>query len=193
MKKKAPLTTEKVRKFKPCDVPQCPVEFVEQIRKWGDDNRNGGTIEWLRPEEAAIALWRMAQGVSMSRISRETNIKRETLLRMRWRHEDTLESKRKEFSKHYAQAAQVYTDLLFDKADRLAENPELLDAISPDRLALTVGIMTDKAAQLSGMAGTIIEVRKGVTVDDAAKMINEAKQRIANKVKREAIEAQVTE
>jgi hypothetical protein len=82
---------------------------------------------------------------------------------------------------------------LFDKADRLAENPELLDAISPDRLALTVGIMTDKAAQLSGMAGTIIEVRKGVTVDDAAKMINEAKQRIANKVKREAIEAQVTE
>jgi hypothetical protein len=65
--------------------------------------------------------------------------------------------------------------------------------ISPDRLALTVGIMTDKASQLSGMATTVIEHRRGASIDDAAKMIEEARMRVANKAKEVTVEAEVIE
>jgi endonuclease III len=78
-----------------------------------------------------------------------------------------------------------------EKAERMMDNPEQLDNISPDRLALTVGIFTDKAAQLSGMASAIIEHRQGTSVEDAAKVIAEARARIAEKVKNQAIEAEV--
>lgn len=91
----------------------------------------------------------------------------------------------------YAIAAQEYTDLLFERSQQLFDTPEELAKISPDKLALTVGILTDKAAQLTGMASTIVEHRKGPSLDDAAKMIADAKNRIANKVKSEAIDAEV--
>jgi hypothetical protein len=120
-------------------------------------------------------------------------VSHELVRSLEWRHNDTLESKRKEFSKRYAIAAAEYTDLLFEKAEQLSNDPEQLKMISPDRLALTIGIMTDKAGQLSGMASTIVEHRKGASIDDAAKMIAEAKSRIANKIKEQAIEVEVIE
>jgi hypothetical protein len=54
-----------------------------------------------------------------------------------------------------------------------------------------VGILTDKAAQLTGMASSIVEHRKGASLDDAAKMIFDAKARIASKIKEDAIEAEI--
>jgi hypothetical protein len=43
------------------------------------------------------------------------------------------------------------------------------------------------------MASTIVEHRKGPSIDDAAKMIAEAKSRIANKVKAQAVEAEIVD
>ena len=83
--------------------------------------------------------------------------------------------------------------MLFQKAEQLADDPDQLKNISPDRLALTVGIMTDKATQLAGMAGVVIEHRKGASIEDAAIMIAQAKARIANKIKDQAIEAEIIE
>ena len=71
------------------------------------------------------------------------------------------------------------------------DNPDELAKISPDKLAVTVGILTDKAAQLTGMASSIVEHRKGASLDDAAKMIFDAKARIASKIKEDAIEAEI--
>jgi len=85
----------------------------------------------------------------------------------------------------------TYTDLLFAKADQLFDDPEQLKNISPDRLAITVGVLTDKSMQLSGMATAVVEHRQGASIDDAAKMIAEAKSRIANKVKAQAVEAEI--
>jgi hypothetical protein len=45
--------------------------------------------------------------------------------------------------------------------------------------------------QLSGMATAVVEHRQGASIDDAAKMIAEARSRLANKVKERAIEAEV--
>jgi hypothetical protein len=88
-------------------------------------------------------------------------------------------------------AAETYTDLLFAKADQLSDDPEQLKNISPDRLAITVGVLTDKSMQLSGMATAVVEHRQGASIDDAAKMIAEAKSRIASKVKAKAVEAEI--
>ena len=91
----------------------------------------------------------------------------------------------------YAIAAQDYTDLLFERSQQLFDNPDELAKISPDKLAVTVGILTDKAAQLTGMASSIVEHRKGASLDDAAKMISEARTRIADKIRKGAIEAEI--
>ena len=153
---------------------------------------NPGTcVEHYAPNKAAMALWLAAQGARITDIQKKTGLGRETIRGLQWRHNDTLETKRKEFSMRYAIAAQDYTDLLFERSQQLFDNPDELAKISPDKLAVTVGILTDKAAQLTGMASSIVEHRKGASLDDAAKMISEARTRIANKIRESAIEAEI--
>ncbi len=150
-------------------------------------------VEHYAPNKAAMALWLAAQGARITDIQKQTGLNREAIRGLQWRHNDTLETKRKEFSMRYAIAAQDYTDLLFERSQQLFDNPEELAKISPDKLAVTVGILTDKAAQLTGMATTVVEHRKGASLDDAAKMISEAKTRIANKIKENSIEAEIVD
>ena len=153
----------------------------------------GNCVEHYAPNKAAMALWLAAQGARITDIQKKTGLGRETIRGLQWRHNDTLETKRKEFSMRYAIAAQDYTDLLFERSQQLFDNPEELAKISPDKLAVTVGILTDKAAQLTGMATTVVEHRKGASLDDAAKMILDAKARIASKIKESAIEAEIVD
>jgi hypothetical protein len=162
-------------------------EVLDRAKEHGEKKR----VEFWNPHGAAKALWGLAQGKSHNKIAQESGLDRKTVRELEWRHTDTLDTKRKEFSRKYAIAAEEYTDLLFQKAEQLADDPEQLKNISPDRLALTVGIMTDKATQLAGMAGIVIEHRKGASIEDAAKIISEAKARIANKVKAQAIDAEI--
>lgn len=171
-------------------IVECPPEFVAEIMKRGEES-NLPVIERRNPQAAAAALWMLCQGLPRRRVIAETGLSLACINRLAFRHTDTLESRRKDFAMAYAQAAQTYTDLCMDKAERLMDNPEELDKISPDRLALTVGIFTDKAAQLSGMASAIIEHRQGTSVEDAAAAIAAARARIAEKVKTQAIEAEV--
>jgi hypothetical protein len=158
--------------------PEWFAEVLERAKAHGDRKR----VEYWNPEGAAKALWLLAQGRSYCAIAKETGIDRKTIRSLEWRHEDTLETKRKDFSRKYAIAAEEYTDLLFQKAEQLADDPDQLKNISPDRLALTVGIMTDKATQLAGMAGVVIEHRKGASIEDAAIMIAQAKAKIASRM-----------
>jgi transposase len=155
--------------------------WFDEVRKRAEEHGDPRRVECWNPEAAAKALWLLAQGKSILSIARNTGLSRDTIRALSWRHNDTLETKRKEFSQRYAQAAEEYTDLLFKKAEQLNDNPDQLTNISPDKLALTVGILTDKASQLSGMAGVVIEHRKGASIDDAARLIAEAKARVASR------------
>ena len=156
-------------------------------------HQSPNSVEHYAPNKAAMALWLSAQGARITDIHKKTGLSREAIRGLQWRHSDTLETKRKEFSMRYAIAAQDYTDLLFERSQQLFDNPEELAKISPDKLAVTVGILTDKAAQLTGMATTVVEHRKGASLDDAAKMISDAKSRIASKIKESALEAEIVE
>ena len=85
--------------------------------------------------------------------------------------------------------ADLGMDLLQEKFDRLYEDPSRLDEISPDRLAVTVGVMTDKAAQLAGMASVTIEHRKGASIEEALEFQKAVRERI--KATQTVIEAEV--
>lgn len=167
-------------------------EFADEIRERAKLMPRG-CVERSKPELAIRALWMLAQGARISDIAKVTGLGHETIRKLEWNHNDTLETKRKQFSVRYAMAAAEYTDLLFQRAEGLAQDPSELAKISPDRLALVVGIMTDKSSQLSGMATAVIEHRKGASIEDAAKMIADAKRRVADKIRSEAIDAEIVE
>lgn len=154
--------------------------FLEVKERAKNVSRNN--VEHYAPNKAALALYLLSQGARIKTIAEKTGLGRAVIRGLEWRHNDTLETKRKEFSMRYAIAAQEFTDLLLDKATQLFDDPDALAKISPEKLAITVGILTDKAAQLTGMATTVVEHRKGASLEDAAKMINEARQRVQGKV-----------
>lgn len=158
-----------------------PGEWFEVVRERALKRQEGNspTLEISNPQAAARILWMLAKGDTLREIARVTGVNRTVIRRLSWRNEDTLETKRKEFSREFALAAEAYKDLLLEKAERLSENPELLDGISPDKLALAMAITTDKSMALAGMAGVIIETRKGASIDDALKAIEESRQRVA--------------
>ena len=173
-----------------------PEEWFNDVRLRAQEFTGQNTnrcVELTNPIEAARALWMLAQGISNKDISAATGLDRVTVRQLGWRHSDTLESKRKEFSREYAHVAMTYKNLLFMKADQLEDDPDQLKLVSPDKLALTMAICTDKAAMLSGMPGVIIEHRSGPSIDDAMKFQSEVRARIAEKVKAQAIEAEVIE
>jgi len=182
--------TEPTRAIEDVDSDEAAFEFMEQIRERAKHLARS-CVEVHHPHVAAKALWMLAQGAKIKDISAVTSLGHATIRSLEWRHNDTLETKRKEFSQRYAIAAAEYTDLLFERAEQLSNNPDQLAQISPDRIAMTIGIMNDKAQQLAGMATSVVEHRKGATIDDAAKMIAEARSRMAIKAKTTAIEAEV--
>jgi hypothetical protein len=186
------MSDEKLEKFKENyydDRPDKSEWFLEVRERAKSLSRNN--VEHYAPHKAALALFLLSQGARITEISKKTGMGRDVIRGLEWRHNDTLETKRKEFSMRYAIAAQEYTDLLFERATQLFDDPDSLAKISPEKLAITVGILTDKAAQLTGMATTVVEHRKGASIDDAAKMISEARTRIANKIRESAIDAEI--
>lgn len=188
-------STKKPTKAKPATTAEAvtkpvPEEWFVEVRARAAVELQPHALENCNPAKAARILWLLAQGVPKLRIAKELNVPRATVSRLGRTHVDTLESKRKEFSREYAIAAMCYKDLLFLKAEQLEADPEQLKLVSPDKLAIAMAIATDKAIALSGMPGIIIETRKGVTMDEALKFVAEAKARVAQK-KAEAIEAEV--
>lgn len=178
-------------------VEDAKIDDMEALKEFSDEVReraklvSRNSVEHQKPQLAIKALWMLSQGATISQVARTTGLSSEAVRKLEWRHTDTLESKRKEFANRYAMVAAEYTDLLFEKSQQLMDSPEELAKISPDRLALVVGIMTDKSSQLAGMATSVIEHRRGASLDEAAKMIEEARMRVVNKAANKTIEAEV--
>ena len=166
------------------------LELMEEVRQRGK-NAPTRSIERHDPNRTLHILAMLAAGRGIREISRATNTQQAIVRGLEWKFGDTLETKRKEYSQRYAIAAHEYTDLLFMKAERLHDDPEKLDNISPDKLALTAAIMTDKAMQLSGMATSVVEHRKGVSIDDAKKEIEEVRARLAQRTREVAVDAEL--
>jgi hypothetical protein len=174
------------------DSPENLKQFYDEIRERAKQ-LSPSCIENTHPSVAAKALWMLAQGAKISDIKRVTNLPRQTIRRLEWAHNDTLETKRKEFSMMYALAAAEFTDLIFMKAEQLHDDPDQLAAISPEKLALTMNILTEQAAKLLGMATTKVEVVKRTSIEDALLEIEKARQRVSEKIRGVAVDAEIIE
>ena len=157
------------------------IKFMDAIKDRAKDLPSN-SIENTKPDVAVKALWLLSQGAPYTEIRRITRLSHETIRRLEWDHNTTLEKKRKEFSTRYAMAAMEYTDLLFMKAERIHDNPDLLDDISPEKLATTVGIMQDKSSSLAGITDAGIGQKAGLSIEDALVLIEASKQKRAQKV-----------
>lgn len=164
------------------------IKFMDAIKDRAKDLPSN-SIENTKPDVAVKALWLLSQGAPYTEIRRITRLSHETIRRLEWDHNTTLEKKRKEFSTRYAMAAMEYTDLLFMKAERIHDNPDLLDDISPEKLATTVGIMQDKSSSLAGISDSAMNQKAGLSIEDALVLIEASKQRRAQKV----IDAEIVE
>lgn len=165
-------------------------EFVEKVRERAK-NLPKSAIENSKPKQAIQALIMMGAGKSFAEIRRVTKLSYEAMKSLEWNHGETIESKRKEYSVRFAVAASQFTDLLFLKAERMLDDPDQLDKVMPDKLALTAAVMTDKAMQLAGMATSTVEIRKGASIDDAKEELEAIKRRVAMRARAGAIEAEV--
>ena len=157
------------------------IKFMDAIKERAKDLPSN-SIENTKPDVAVKALWLLSQGAPYTEIRRITRLSHETIRRLEWDHNTTLEKKRKEFSTRYAMAAMEYTDLLFMKAERIHDNPDLLDDISPEKLATTVGIMQDKSSSLAGITDAGVGQKAGLSIEDALVLIEASKQKRAQKV-----------
>ena len=132
-------------------------------------------IENTHPDVAAKGLWMLAQGKSYTEIRKVTQMGHEAIRRLDWDHKATLDDYRPLFAKRYAMAAAEMTDLIFKKAEQLHNDDDALKATPIDRLAVAAGIVQDHSNKLAGMATTVVEHRKGVSMEDAMEEIKRAR------------------
>ena len=140
---------------------QSAIDWHEACRQRAIEVGDTKCVEFTKPLQAAMALEMLAAGTPGRQIAAKTKLDIHTIRALRWRHSETLETRRKEFSKKFAMGAEALVDLTFKKAEMLDDDDEMLANTSLKDLALGAAIMTDKAMALSGMATAVIEHRKG--------------------------------
>lgn len=165
-------------------------KFLADIKERGKELAPN-CLENTRPHVAAKALWMLAEGKSLREVNRVTQVGHETCRRLMTDHKTTFEQQQKVAAVRYAMGAQEYMDRIFEWSEYAAQDPDMLKKISPDKLAMTAGILQDKAMTLSGQANTVIEHRSGKSIEEAAEMIREARARVLAKKAENAIEAEV--
>ena len=136
-------------------------------------------LEINQPHIAIKALMMLEERIAARDIMKELGCNWQIVNALRVRHSDTIQERRKEFSRNFASVAYQGMEAMAKKFDRMMEDDDLLDKASLKDIAIATGIATDKGMALDGMATVTIEHRRGPSIDDAAKMIAEARARIA--------------
>lgn len=146
-------------------------------------------IERTKPSKAIEILMMLEEQASNREIIAKCKTNYNVIGSIRMRFAKPLTERRKEFSKRFATVVEMATDLITKKMMMLDDDDDMLAATSLKDLALTAAIATDKGALMDGMATQTIEVRRGASIGDASKMIEEARARIAAKTT--TIEAEI--
>ncbi len=145
-------------------------------------------IEMRKPKEAALALEMLAGGATYAEVKEKTGLTTDSLVRLRSRHQASLEVRRKQLATDALQLAEALRMLQLEKARQLLEDPEQLKKVNIRDLTLPYGIAQDKFFGAMGEAQTVVEHRTGASIAEAAKAIEEAK---AN-ARKAAVEVNVT-
>lgn len=146
------------------------------------------SIEARYPEAAAKALYLLGEtDKSKTSIAKECGFNYIQLSRLAMANAPTLEQRRPELAKAFTKVAEQTLGVIEKRLERIMESDELMDSTPLNHLAILAGVATDKAGGLSNVPTSSIEVKIGVTIEDAMKVIEAAKA----KVKEIAVEAEV--
>lgn len=181
---------EPINELADLDTKDEMVAFMANIKERAKD-LPVNCAENTKPHVAAKGLWMLAHGQSINEIRRVTGLGNETIRRLARDHNSTLEGEQKRAAQRYMSIAHEYMDRLYEWSELAADDPDMLRKVSPDRLAMTAGIAQDKALTLNGQATSVIEHRKGKSIDEALEIINAARARVLEKQKATAIEAEI--
>lgn len=146
----------------------------------------GNLTEVKNPEESALALEMLANGETYAAVEAATGISKKTLVGLRYRHSDAIGVRRERAADDAEHMAERYRAILEQKAEQLEEGGEALAKVNPKDLALTYGILRDKASTLRGDASSVVEHKSGVSLEDAKRLIEAAQK----KVRSEAIDVE---
>lgn len=150
------------------------------------------SMEARFPEASARALYLLSEtDLSKNAIAKQCGFMKIQLDRLAMANAPTLEHRRPELAKKFTEIAGKAANAMERKLERILEDDELLDATPINHLAIAMGISIDKAGGLSSISTSATELKIGLSLDDAAKMIEEAKAKVAAKLKGEAVEAEV--
>ena len=144
----------------------------------------GCKLEVRKPRECMEAIEMMAGGASRAEIVARTGISYQMLSVLAERHDGAIANRRERAAAEAGQLADTYREVLRQKAEMLLGDAEAMKKLNPKDAALTLGILTDKEMMLRGDAVAVVEHRRGVSLEDAAAMIEKARK----KVQGEAIE-----
>ena len=96
--------------------PSKPGHWFEEVRQRAERDADVKSLELTQPGKAAIVLEMLARRDSVMKINRETGVSRQLIQKLRWRHGETLESRRKEMAQKMAMAAEETTALYFKRS-----------------------------------------------------------------------------
>lgn len=167
-------------------------ETMERYR--GDVKRSAD--EWLsihpnakrrteirEPEAAAHALYLLNESnLGQDTVAQVTGLAKSEIGRLLFHRPEIWEKRRPRLAAALAATSEQLVDLMTDKIALLKDNDEALAEVPLKDLALSIGIVADKAATFNGMATAVVEHRSGPSIDDARKAIEEARARVAGKV-----------
>jgi len=160
------------------------------LKEWVKTCPRANLAEISSPFSCISALMLLEKGESRSSIQKQLRWNWNTLANFEERHTQTIQENRRRFSRRFAMTASAGLDVLYKKFHQLLEDPEALSKADVKGIAIAVGVMADKGAQMDGMASQVIEHRKsGADMNDVLAMIEAAKERVSKK--NPVIEAEV--
>ena len=144
-----------------------------------DAKGNGNRIENRKPVEAALALELMAEGKTYDEVGAATGLAYDTLVNLRARHPDTLDKRRKQLAQDGFEMAEGLRQLAKKKMQMLAEDEDQLMKVNLKDLVLPYAIAQDKGfAALEGNTVRVEHTSKKLSIEDARKLIEEARNQI---------------
>lgn len=176
---------------------------TDRIQHWREDVARRAE-EWLKlypnakrrpeirePEKCAQALYLLAEtDTKHYLIAEKVGLTEREVGQLTYRRPELWEKRRPELAQKMAAASEQLLDVLEEKMQRLQADPDKLDDEKLKDIALAIGIVTDKAANLNGMATVKVEHVHSNRMEEYEAMREAAKKRLEDK-KSGALEAEI--
>ena len=165
--------------------------FQKVMEKAASLQRGYNILETQHPEKVVKILMMIEESASYREIEKELNCNSNTISRIRFSYADTILERRKEFSRRFATVSEMASDLMMKKMGILNDDDAELMKTPLKDIALAMAIATDKGSQMDGMPSQTIDVRRGVSFEDALKFQEEVKRKL--EAKAQVVEAEIVQ